>query len=125
MSVWKDFEREVAHWFGTARNIGSGKINSNDEGDPRPGDVICKPGWGALIECKTRKDFPKSGSYNRALATSNEAKKEKLRSWFHFERKNGSKQVYILATNGEWMERICTFIVNELDKEKDDNTSTI
>lgn len=49
--VWKAFERWVGKniFDGSVRNIGSGAINSNDEGKPRSGDVI-----NALyeIECK-------------------------------------------------------------------------
>jgi len=91
--VWKDFERELAKWFSSARNIGSGRINSNDEGKPRAGDVIMPPELSCLIEAKTRLDFPKSGIYYRALDTLKEAKDEDLKNWFHFERQNGSKKI--------------------------------
>lgn len=114
--MWKSFEREIANWFGSVRNIGSGKINSNDEAEPRPGDVIMPPELSTLVECKTRQSFPKSGIYYRAEDTMLEAKKEKLKNWFHFERKNGSKQIYVLSTNAEWMQKICGFIKDELER---------
>lgn len=123
-NVWKDFERELAKWFSSVRNIGSGRINSTDKGEPRPGDVVLPEEFSALIEAKTRKTFPKSGIYYRALDTLAEAKKENKKHFFHFERKNGSKQIYILATNQEWMELICQFIRNELERQQaSDNTS--
>jgi hypothetical protein len=52
--TWKAFERWVGeHIFGGAkRNIGSGKINSCDDGTPRAGDVI-HPTF--CIECKCYK----------------------------------------------------------------------
>lgn len=118
-TVWKDFERELAKWFGSSRNIGSGRINSNDEGEPRAGDVIMPPELSTLIEAKTRKNFPKSGIYYRALDTQKEACTEGLTNFFHFERRNGSKQIYVLATNQEWMELICKFIREELDRRTD------
>ena len=43
--VWKDFERELAKWFNTVRNIGSGRINSTDAGEPRPGDIVLVEPW--------------------------------------------------------------------------------
>jgi len=115
--VWKDFEREIAKWFRSVRNIGSGRINSTDQGEPRPGDVVMPEELSALIELKTRKEFPKSGIYPRALDTLNEAKEENKKHFFHFERKNGSKKIYVLATSQEWMEKICGFIRDELEKE--------
>ncbi|PIR43537.1 hypothetical protein COV24_02200 [candidate division WWE3 bacterium CG10_big_fil_rev_8_21_14_0_10_32_10] len=117
MAVWKDFERELAKWFSSKRNIGSGKINSTDSGKPRPGDVIMPVKYKTLIEAKTRKKFPKSGIYHRALQTLEDAKAENMQNFFHYERKNGSKQIYILATNQEWMKKITNFIRKELDKE--------
>jgi hypothetical protein len=115
MSVWKDFERELAKWFRTSRNLGSGRINSTDAGEPRPGDIVLPPKLNTLIEAKTRKTFPKSGIYHRALNTMREAKKEGIKNFFHFERRNGSKQLYVLVTNQEWMKDICEFIRSELD----------
>lgn len=49
--LWKAFERWVGKniFDGSKRNIGSGAINSTDEGKPRSGDVI-NPTW--EIECK-------------------------------------------------------------------------
>lgn len=117
--MWKAFERQIANWLGSVRNIGSGKINSNDEAEPRPGDVIIPPELSALVECKTRQSFPKSGIYYRAEDTMNEAKKEKLKNWFHYERKNGSKKIYVLATNEEWMGLITQYIRSELDRRSD------
>lgn len=117
--VWKDFERELAKWFGTVRNIGSGRINSTDTGKPRPGDIVLPEEFKTLVEAKTRKEFPKSGTYHRALATLKEAREEGKDHFFHFERKNGSKKIYILATDGHWMELICDFIRNELKRRYD------
>lgn len=118
--MWKKFELEIAKWFGTSRNIGSGKINNTDEGDPRPGDVVTPPEWSTLIECKTRKAFPLSGIYYRAEDTRQEATKENKNNWFHYERKNGSKQIYVLATDQHWMEKITMFIRQELEQCKED-----
>ena len=125
MSVWKDFERELAKWFSTTRNIGSGRINSTDEGNPRPGDIVLPPELNALVEAKTRKEFPKSGIYYRAMDTLKEANKEGTANFFHFERKNGSKKLYVLVTNREWMETICNFIRMELDGRYDDKLSEL
>lgn len=49
--LWKAFERFVGKeiFDGSKRNIGSGKINSCDDGTPRSGDVI-NPTY--EIECK-------------------------------------------------------------------------
>lgn len=49
--LWKAFERMVGKeiFDGSKRNIGSGKINSCDDGKPRSGDVI-NPTY--EIECK-------------------------------------------------------------------------
>lgn len=49
--LWKSFERFVGKeiFGGSKRNIGSGKINSTDDGTPRSGDVI-HPVY--EIECK-------------------------------------------------------------------------
>lgn len=49
--LWKAFERFVGReiFDGSKRNIGSGKINSCDDGTPRSGDVI-NPTY--EIECK-------------------------------------------------------------------------
>jgi len=49
--LWKAFERKVGKdiFDGSKRNIGSGAINSTDEGTPRSGDVI-HPTY--EIECK-------------------------------------------------------------------------
>lgn len=49
--TWKAFERWVGkHIFdGSVRNIGSGAINSNDQGKPRSGDIIHNM---YEIECK-------------------------------------------------------------------------
>jgi hypothetical protein len=114
--MWKAFERQIANALGSVRNIGSGKINSNDESKPRPGDVVMPPELSTLVECKTRQGYPLSGIYYRAQDTLEEAKKEKLKNWFHFERKNGSKKIYVLATNEKWMEFICKSIREELDR---------
>lgn len=40
--LWKQFERWVGKniFDGAKRNIGSGAINSDDEGNPRSGDII-------------------------------------------------------------------------------------
>ena len=115
-TMWKAFEREIATWFSTVRNMGSGRINSNDDGEARPGDVVMPQELSTLIECKTRKSFPKSGIFYRAEDTLIEAEQENLKNWFHLERKNGSKKIYILATNAEWMELICNYIRTELDR---------
>jgi hypothetical protein len=114
-TVWKDFERWLAKCFGSVRNIGSGRINSNDEGEPRAGDVVMPPELSTLIEAKTRKKFPKSGIYYRVIDTMEEAKDENLDNWFHFERLNGSKKVIIMATSQEWTEFIIKAIRNELN----------
>lgn len=51
--LWKTFERFVAkEIFGSVRNIGSGKINSKDDGTPRSGDVISDE---FEVECKCYK----------------------------------------------------------------------
>jgi hypothetical protein len=52
--LWKAFERWVGTniFSGAKRNIGSGKINSCDDGSPRSGDVI-NDTW--EIECKCYK----------------------------------------------------------------------
>lgn len=52
--LWKVFERFVGqHVFdGAERNLGSGAINKNDQGDPRPGDLIHDT---YLVECKCYK----------------------------------------------------------------------
>lgn len=121
-TVWKCFERELAKWFDSVRNIGSGRINSNDEGEPRAGDVVMPPELSTLIEAKTRKKFPKSGIYYRAEDTMKEAKEENLKNWFHYERKSGSKQIYVLATNQEWMECISKYIREELDRRANGNS---
>ena len=121
-SMWKAFERQIANWMGSVRNIGSGRINSNDEGKARPGDVIIPPELSALVECKTRQSFPKSGIYYRAEDTLLEAKDENLKNWFHFERKNGSKKIYVLATDEEWMGLICGYIRRELDRRSNGNS---
>lgn len=49
--TWKAFERWVGKniFNGSVRNIGSGKINSKDDGTPRSGDVINDT---YEIECK-------------------------------------------------------------------------
>lgn len=49
--LWKSFERWVGKniFNGSVRNIGSGAINSTDEGKPRTGDVINDT---YEIECK-------------------------------------------------------------------------
>ena len=54
--TWKKFERWVGeHIFGGAkRNIGSGAINSDDNGNPRSGDVIHHV---YEIECKCYKSI--------------------------------------------------------------------
>lgn len=120
-SMWKAFERQIANWLGSVRNIGSGRINSNDEAEPRAGDVVMPPELSTLIECKTRQSFPKSGIYYRAEDTMLEAKDEQLNHWFHFERKNGSKKIYVLATSEEWMGLITQYIRRELDRRSDGN----
>jgi len=40
--LWKKMERDVGKkiFNGSKRNVGSGKINSDDDGNPRSGDVI-------------------------------------------------------------------------------------
>jgi hypothetical protein len=52
--LWKSFERFVGEkiFDGSKRNIGSGKINSCDDGTPRSGDVINDV---YEIECKCYK----------------------------------------------------------------------
>lgn len=51
--LWKAFERFVAkEIFNSVRNIGSGKINSKDDGTPRSGDVISNT---YEVECKCYK----------------------------------------------------------------------
>jgi hypothetical protein len=52
--LWKSFERWVGKniFDGAKRNIGSGKINSCDDGTPRSGDVIHDK---YEIECKCYK----------------------------------------------------------------------
>lgn len=54
--LWKAFERFVGKeiFDGSKRNIGSGAINSTDEGKPRSGDVI-NPTY--EIECKCYKSI--------------------------------------------------------------------
>lgn len=49
--LWKSFERWTGReiFNGAKRNIGSGKINSRDDGTPRSGDVIHDK---YEIECK-------------------------------------------------------------------------
>jgi len=49
--LWKSFERWVGKniFDGAKRNIGSGSINSHDDGSPRYGDVIHDK---YVIECK-------------------------------------------------------------------------
>lgn len=118
--MWKAFERQIATWFKTVRNPLSGRNNYTDSGEQRPGDVILDSKMKTLIECKTRNKYHKTGIYSRALETVLETKKLKLKHWFHFERKNGSKKIYVLATNEKWMEKICGFIRQELDKEIED-----
>jgi len=115
-TIWKKFELEIAKWMGTSRNMGSGRINSNDAGEPRPGDIVLPVSYSTLVELKTRKTYPKSGLYYRALDTLEEAKKENLDVWLHYERKLGSKQIYMLATSQEWMELITNFISRELKR---------
>jgi hypothetical protein len=119
-TMWKKFEGEIAKWMGTTRNPLSGRNNYRDDGEQRPGDVVTPISWKALIECKTRELYPKSGPYYRALDTLKEAKDLKIPNWFHFERKNGSKKIYLLATNKEWMKKICGFIQKELEKKETD-----
>ncbi|MEC0276918.1 hypothetical protein [Peribacillus frigoritolerans] len=50
-NLWKSFERWVGQniFDGSVRNIGSGAINSDDNGKPRSGDLINKT---YEIECK-------------------------------------------------------------------------
>lgn len=52
--LWKKFERQVGKYIfdGSKRNMGSGSVNSDDEGNPRTGDVI-HPIY--QIECKVYK----------------------------------------------------------------------
>lgn len=49
--LWKAFERWVGKniFDGAKRNPGSGRVNRDDKGDPRPGDII-HPNY--QIECK-------------------------------------------------------------------------
>lgn len=51
--TWKAFERWVGeHIFdGAKRNPGSGRVNRDDEGNPRPGDLI-HPTY--QVDCKYR-----------------------------------------------------------------------
>lgn len=52
--LWKAFERWVGQYIfgGAKRNPGSGKNNKDDQGNPRPGDVIHEM---YQVECKVYK----------------------------------------------------------------------
>lgn len=114
-TIWKGFERLIGRAMGTDRNMGSGRINRTDRGEERPGDIVCPEEWDALIECKTRKLYPKSGIYPRAEDTMKEAADLGKKNWFHFERKNGSKKIMVLATSEEWIVKICEFLGEQLE----------
>ncbi len=52
--LWKQFERHVGKtiFSNSPRNMGSGKINRNDDGTPRAGDIVNET-W--CVECKCYK----------------------------------------------------------------------
>ncbi|MHA1961086.1 MAG: hypothetical protein ACW99U_12690 [Candidatus Thorarchaeota archaeon] len=116
--TWKQFERQLGEWWRGKRNPLSGRNNIDDRGNRRLGDVIV-PELEAkdipyLIEAKLHKNI---ASITRAKETMALAEEHGIGDWFHFERKNGSNKIVLVATSPEWMERIVHFIMDEL-KEK-------
>jgi len=91
--TWQKREQEIGEMFGSKRNIMSGKLNSRDDGSPRPGDVVHTE----LIEVKLRS---KNISITRAMDTKKEADKAGL-SWVHIESKKGNKKVYAVCLPAE------------------------
>ena len=124
-TVWKGFERQIARAVGTERNMGSGRINKTDAGEDRPGDIVTPDKWNALFECKTRKTYPKSGVWTRILETIEDAMAAGKKHWFHFERRTGNKKIYIMAVNEEWIEPICKFIGEELERRSNIDTDDV
>jgi len=124
-TIWKSFEKFIGKAIGTDRIPLSGRNNIDDDGNRRIGD-ICMPGrWNAMAECKTRKDYPKSGIWPRIIETIEDAEKSGKKHWFHFERRKGNKQIFIIAVNKDWIVPICNFIGEELERRSNiyDNNS--
>ncbi len=63
---WQGFERDVAgNYPPNKRNMGSGAINSNDDGTARPGDVLT--GFRDLmVECKLKAAHAHHTLFNKA-----------------------------------------------------------
>jgi hypothetical protein len=126
-ATWRTFESEIASMFDCdgKRNPLSGASNKDDMGKPRGGDCIIpsftKHGIKYLIECKLYKS---NSVASRALETRKEAIERQIEDYFHFERCNGSKDVYILATSRQWMQKlidfICETVIMKAEKEKEE-----
>lgn len=113
--TWKAWESQLGKWWRGIRNPLSGRNNVDDKGKRRLGDVIVPKLESLeikyLIEAKLYKNI---ASIGRAEATCKLAKENQIENWFHFERRNGSNSVIILATSPKWMEKIVRFIVEEM-----------
>ncbi len=84
---WKQWEREVASWFGGYRNPLSGRNNRDDKGRERIGDIIGVDGL--VIECKLLKAV---APIRRAKETAKLAKRYG-RGFVHVEREKGNKKL--------------------------------
>lgn len=115
--TWKLFEKQLGDMWNGVRNPLSGRNNISDKGERRLGDVIVpeleEKDIPYLIEAKLLKRI---STEKRALETRELAVEHDIEDWFHFERRNGSKKVLILACNEAWMGRIVQFIKSEMQK---------
>ena len=101
---WKDWEREVASWFGGRRNPLSGRNNVSDSGEKRLGDVV---GVGDLVvECKLLKAV---ASIRRARQTAKLAK-ENGKRFVHVEREKGDRKLVCFVVDRETAKEIVKFL---------------
>lgn len=104
---WKQWEREVASWFGGHRNPLSGRNNKDDAGNQRLGDVIGVNNL--VIECKLLKAI---ASIKRAKETARLAK-ERGYGFVHVEREKGNRKLVCLVVDIYTAKQIANFLSNE------------
>jgi hypothetical protein len=96
-SAWQEFERRIAAVFGSRRNVMSGALNSTDDGEPRPGDVVIPRGLDLLVECKLKSNFTHHALFREARA---DATKHKVKHALLFTKRKGD-QGYLVVIRGE------------------------
>src|SRR6185312_9307114 len=107
-TAWQAFEREIGAMLSRClgavckRNIMSGALNSKDNGDPRPGDVIIPADYDVLIEAKLRAKFMHHSLFREAVA---DAKKHGIGNAILFTRAKHQRG-YLVIMESDLFERM-------------------